>query len=438
MAILVRTWAMRGTLHVLPAGEVGAYLAPLAAARTWEKASWQKTFLDAAGMRVLADAVRELLDGGAVVTREELTDAVVSRAGDPALAEHLRSGWGAVLKPLAWQGLLVQGPPQAGRVTFTSPASLPGWRGLSPLEEAGPAVVLAYLGAYGPAGPAAVDDWLLRGATPKKVLRGWFDELARQDLILPVQVDGEELWARAADADELRAAVPDASTRLLPAFDQYVLGPGTEGPARPRPPPPRRGQPGRRLDRSGRRARGPCRRHLGGGGRRRPGPPVPRGPADRRRRPGGGGGLPQPRPLRRGDTPLTPNRRSRKSWGSRNSADHASALIVTDRTPRFSLIVAGGGLAVVDDAAHLAHRALDRRPGRRRRPRRVTPIVALDQPAPARRRPASAASAAASGAPLDPDGQLVEPARRGSARTGSAATAPASAGSAPRSGSGTG
>jgi DNA glycosylase AlkZ-like len=227
---LVRTWAMRGTLHVLPTDELATYLAPLAAARTWEKASWQKTFLDAAGMRVLTDAVRELLDGGAVLTREELADAVVARAGDPGLAEHLRSGWGAVLKPLAWQGLLVQGPPREGRVTFTSPASLPGWQGLPPLEEAGPAVVLAYLGAYGPAGPAAVDDWLLRGATPKKVLRGWFADLAARGLLVDVAVEGEPMWARAADADELAAARPDTSTRLLPAFDQYVLGPGTKDP----------------------------------------------------------------------------------------------------------------------------------------------------------------------------------------------------------------
>ena len=227
---LVRGWAMRGTLHVLPADELATYLAPLAAARTWEKASWQKTFLDAAGMRALTDAVRELLTGGAVLTREELADAVVDCAGDPGLAEHLRSGWGAVLKPLAWQGLLVQGPPREGRVTFTSPASLPGWQGLPPLEEAGPAVVLAYLAAYGPAGPAALDDWLLRGATPKKVLRGWFADLAARGLLVEVSVEGEPLWARAADADELAAARPDTSTRLLPAFDQYVLGPGTKDP----------------------------------------------------------------------------------------------------------------------------------------------------------------------------------------------------------------
>ena len=227
---LVRSWAMRGTLHVLPSDELATYLAPLAAARTWEKASWQKAFLDADSMRALTDAARELLGDGAVLTREELTDAVVAHAGDPGLAEHLRSGWGAVLKPLAWQGLLVQGRPRDGKVTFTSPASLPGWHGLPPVEEAGPAVVLAYLAAYGPAAAAALDDWLLRGATPKKVLRGWFADLAARGVVVEVSVEGEPLWARAADVDELAAARPDTSTRLLPAFDQYVLGPGTKDP----------------------------------------------------------------------------------------------------------------------------------------------------------------------------------------------------------------
>jgi winged helix DNA-binding protein len=90
--------------------------------------------------------------------------------------------------------------------------------------------VLAYLGAYGPAGPAAVDDWLLRGSTPKKVLRGWFADLEARGLVVEVSVEGEPLWARAADADELATARPDTSTRLLPAFDQYVLGPGTKEP----------------------------------------------------------------------------------------------------------------------------------------------------------------------------------------------------------------
>jgi hypothetical protein len=221
---LVRTWVMRGTLHVVAADELATYLAPLAAARTWEKGSWQKAFVDAGSMARIAEVAGEVLDGGAL-TREELAAAVVERTGDATLAEHLNSGWGAVLKPLAWQGLLVQGPPREGRVTFTRPAI-----DLPPVEEAGPAAVLAYLGAYGPATPGGFDDWLLRGATPKKVLRGWFSELAARGDLVEVTVEGEPRWARAADADELAAARPDTSTRLLPAFDQYVLGPGTKDP----------------------------------------------------------------------------------------------------------------------------------------------------------------------------------------------------------------
>jgi hypothetical protein len=159
------------------------------------------------------------------VTREELTEGLVARLGGAVPAEHLTSGWGAVLKPLAWQGLLVQGPARGGRVTFTRPrVELP------PADEAGQRLVLAYLGAYGPATPTAFDDWLLRGATPKKVLRSWFAELSSEGLLVEVTVEGERLWARAADVDELAAARPEPVTRLLPAFDQYVLGPGTKDP----------------------------------------------------------------------------------------------------------------------------------------------------------------------------------------------------------------
>src|SRR5881275_1652537 len=41
---LVKTWAMRGTLHLLTPEEGGAYLSLLAAGRSWERESWQKYF----------------------------------------------------------------------------------------------------------------------------------------------------------------------------------------------------------------------------------------------------------------------------------------------------------------------------------------------------------------------------------------------------------
>src|ERR1051325_1778244 len=74
---LVKTWAMRGTLHLLTPQDAGAVLSLLAFGRTWELPSWQKYFgLTPRHWEVLRPAVREALDGRAM-TREELTAEIV-------------------------------------------------------------------------------------------------------------------------------------------------------------------------------------------------------------------------------------------------------------------------------------------------------------------------------------------------------------------------
>jgi hypothetical protein len=225
---LVRTWAMRGTLHVLPVEEAVDVLALLAAARTWERGAWQKTFLPADQVTAISEAATSALAAGPL-TREELAQAIIQTTGDAGLGEHLRSGWGAVLKPLAWQGLICQGPTSGGTVTFARPdLHLPSWPGLPDAGDAGPRVVERYLGVHGPATEAAFDEWLLRGATAKKVLRGWFAQLREGGRIVAVDVEGDPCWARVTDVDALIAAEPSDVVRLLPAFDQYVLAPGTK------------------------------------------------------------------------------------------------------------------------------------------------------------------------------------------------------------------
>ncbi|KAA6214805.1 winged helix DNA-binding domain-containing protein [Streptomyces albofaciens JCM 4342] len=223
---LVRTWAMRGTLHLLPAGGAGAYLSLLGAARTWEKGAWQRAFgVSPRQMAALGEAVEEILDGQ-VLTRRELTEAVLARPGLAGLGEQLASGWSTVLKPLAWTGRLCQGPARGQHVTFASPRSwLPGWRGIPAPEEAAEAVIPAYLRAHGPATPEVFDAWLLRGATRKAVLRGWFEALG--DRVAEVEVDGRRAYLMSDDADGLARTEPHHGLRLLPAFDQYVLAPGT-------------------------------------------------------------------------------------------------------------------------------------------------------------------------------------------------------------------
>lgn len=226
---LLRTWAMRGTLHVLHPQDAAAFLALVAAARTWAKGSWQKTFLTLGQVDALAAAVTDLLADGVPRTREQLVAHVRDTTAGQELADHVASSWGAALKPLAWQGILCNGPTEGNAVTFTRPdIACPGWPGLMPLDDAGRHAIRRYLAAFGPADPATFDAWLLRGATSKPVLRQWFADL--DDELAPVDVAGRRLLARAQDVPALAATDPAASghaVRLLPAFDQFVLGPGT-------------------------------------------------------------------------------------------------------------------------------------------------------------------------------------------------------------------
>jgi hypothetical protein len=224
---LFRTWAMRGTLHLLAPDDAADVLAVLAQARSWHKGAWQRTFATAETVDRLAGTVVDALAAGPL-TRLQLAEAVRDRTGDDALADAVGSGWSMVLKPLAWQGLLCQGPAQGRSVTFARPDLLvPGWPGLAEPDEAGPRVVRAYLRAYGPATPEAFDQWLLRGAVPKRRVRSWFAALA--DEVVPVRVGDRSALLLADDLDELTGGSPlgPQDVTFVGPFDGWLLGPGT-------------------------------------------------------------------------------------------------------------------------------------------------------------------------------------------------------------------
>jgi hypothetical protein len=223
---LVKTWAMRGTLHLLPAAEAASYLSLIAAGRSWARPSWQRAFgATPAEIDALTAKVGELLHGQ-VLTREELVAAIVADPAFRPVEDGLRSGWGSLLKPMAWQGALCYGPSRGTKVTFTSPASLlPDWPGLPDPEAAAPSVIGAYLGAYGPATVTAFGSWLSRGLR-KSLVAGWFAGM--RDRLVEVDVDGQPGWILAEHADDLAACGPAPCVRLLGGFDQWILGPGTD------------------------------------------------------------------------------------------------------------------------------------------------------------------------------------------------------------------
>ena len=224
---LIKTWAMRGTLHLLPAEGAGNYLSLMAAGRTWERPSWQRYFgVTPAVWEALRPAVREVLDGK-VLTREELIAALTARPGFGHLGEALRSGWGTLLKPLAWQGDLCFGPSRGSSVTFARPEDVGiGWKGVPDPALSAPVVITAYLAAHGPASAQSFNNWMARGWLGKRLTDGWFAETRNQ--LADVEVDGERAYVLAQDLDELASTRPSTAVRLLGGFDQWVLGPGTD------------------------------------------------------------------------------------------------------------------------------------------------------------------------------------------------------------------
>jgi hypothetical protein len=224
---LIRTWAMRGTIHLLTPGEGGAFLSLMAAGRSWERGSWQRAFgMTPEELDALRPVVRDVIDG-APLTREELVTAIEAQPGFEHLSEALRSGWGTLLKPLAWQGDLCFGPPRGARVTFTRPERASSrWAGVPGPEEAAPVAVVAYLRAHGPATMDAFGNWMSRGRIAKRQLRSWFDALG--DRLHEIEVEGEPVYVLSEDVDELAATGPTEAVRLLAGFDQFILGGGTD------------------------------------------------------------------------------------------------------------------------------------------------------------------------------------------------------------------
>jgi hypothetical protein len=224
---VIKTWAMRGTLHLLTPEDAGSFLSLMADGRHWERPSWQRYFgITPKQLEALRVVVREVLDGK-VLTREELVVAVVARRGFGHVGDALRSGWGTLLKPLAWQGDLCFGPSQGTRVTFMRPESASSRSaGVPEPDAAAPVAIAAYLRCYAPATVRGFANWLARGWTSTSRLRGWFDELRPR--LAEVDVGGERAYVLTEDLDELTSTKSTRAVRLLPGFDQFVMGPGTD------------------------------------------------------------------------------------------------------------------------------------------------------------------------------------------------------------------
>lgn len=219
---LVKTWAMRGTLHLLPARELPLWHAALGTSRryTREKA-WQQYFgLTLADLDRLTDAIATALEGR-VMTRDELVREVTRMTGSAAFGAKLgENSWGTILKPAAFRGHLCFGPSVGQRVQFTRPDTWLGARARGKIDpQRVPAdIARRYLAAYGPATYRDFARWWAGGAS---TARQWMASLG--DEAIQVEVEGTQAWMLARDVHEAREPAPRRVVRLLPGFDQYVV-----------------------------------------------------------------------------------------------------------------------------------------------------------------------------------------------------------------------
>jgi hypothetical protein len=223
---IIKTFAFRGAKQLMTPEDGGAYLALRAASRMWELPSWQSYYgLTPSDWPILREAVRAALADGPI-TRDELGAAITARPKFRHLGFAFSEHSGTLLKPLAWHGDMSFGPPREGRATFQRLDRNPRWTGVPDLDEAGMRAVEAYFRAYGPATPDHVQYWLGNGlGAGRKRILAWI--AAFGDRLAEVDIDGESAYVLREDLEELAATPPTTAVRLLPGYDQWVLGPGT-------------------------------------------------------------------------------------------------------------------------------------------------------------------------------------------------------------------
>lgn len=205
---LTKTVGPRGTVHLLPAHELGMWLGAL------DSVAAPTPLLSAGQLSAVLEALAGLLDG-ADLTLDELDELVVAATGpwaaDPVVPAFGGSWprWRQAVARAASSGVLAYGAGRGQRATYTrAPAHTVPDGAVAQLAH-------AYLRSYGPALPRELAQWL---NAPEAWARSAFEGAGAE----PVDVEGEQRWVAPEDAEFEDAAAP--GILLLPYFDPYVVG----------------------------------------------------------------------------------------------------------------------------------------------------------------------------------------------------------------------
>lgn len=214
---LVKTYGMRGTLHLLPAADFSMYINALKSSVIESTRRIMARFgITAKEIEGLHEAALEVLRAGPL-TKGELIARV-----KPQVSRKLRAlmtqFWN-IFRSAFTEGLLCYGPESGKTAVFIRVDQwLPRQKEIPELE-AQQMLLRRYLRAYGPATLQDFSKWTgLRMSEAKAV---W---ATMQDEFIEVSIEGETAFLLRDDHDQLAISSHDGHIlRLLPHFDPYLL-----------------------------------------------------------------------------------------------------------------------------------------------------------------------------------------------------------------------
>ena len=231
---LVKTWCMRGALHLIPSKDFAVFV------RGSRRDARSTAWMVRRGFPI--DAVDRLVRGMRAVldrplTRTEIAERVSASLGVKVLAKSGR-GWGGKSNATGFRiagtvlsldgivflactrGLACFGPSRGAEATFVRPEEwIRNWED-RPAEQAELELLRRYLGAHGPATVRDFAQWTYMTAADARGIWGHLEaELA------PVNIGRQVGWVLRDDVPALkRAKLESTVVRLLPNFDSFLLG----------------------------------------------------------------------------------------------------------------------------------------------------------------------------------------------------------------------
>jgi hypothetical protein len=209
---IVRTWLMRGTLHVVARSDVRwmlALLAPRIIARSARR--HRQLELDHAAFARSYETLARALQGGKRSTRAELL-RVLEQAG---ISTRGQRGY-HILRKAALEGLVCLGPVQDRHQTFVL---LDEWVPQGQQMERADALGELARRYFRSHGPATLQDFVWWSGLPVADARAGLDTATAQ--LHQQTVDGQTYWLPLNDPIP---TAPSPTAYLLPAYDEYFLG----------------------------------------------------------------------------------------------------------------------------------------------------------------------------------------------------------------------